>query len=92
MLLSIFASPGSIFFFYAEPFQNGLSVKESKQEVTKVTSLVKHGRKYTKCIKLPQSQVLTFSMATISSVYNTPVSISGPQFYLSLELGCTWVC
>ena len=45
---------GSKFYSYrVDPFQKGLGVQESKQEVTKFDSLVNNGKKITKCIQLP---------------------------------------
>ena len=44
----------AIFFLLEQTlFQKGFSVHENGQEVTNFVSLVKNGRKFTKCIKSP---------------------------------------
>ena len=40
---------GAFFSFRGDPFQKELCLPESKQEVTKVVSLVKNGGKSNKC-------------------------------------------
>ena len=47
-----FARTGRKFFpCGVNPFQKGIGVQESKQEDTKVVSLVRNGRKFAKCIQ-----------------------------------------
>ena len=45
------------------PFQKGIGVWECKQDVTKAVSLVKHGRKCTKCIQSPNSGLINDSQS-----------------------------